>query len=42
MLTVHPQYITDDAGKKISVVLPIKDFKAIMERTGRAGRYKAL
>ena len=31
MLTVHPQYITDDTGKKISVVLPIKDFKAIME-----------
>jgi hypothetical protein len=31
MLTVHPQYITDSAGKKISVVLPMKDFKAIME-----------
>lgn len=31
MLTVHPQYITDNTGKKISVVLPIKDFKAIME-----------
>ena len=31
MLTVHPQYITDNAGKKISVVIPIKDFKAIME-----------
>ena len=31
MLTVHPQYITDSTGKKISVVLPIKDFKAIME-----------
>ena len=31
MITVHPQYITDNAGKKISVVLPIKDFKAIME-----------
>jgi len=31
MLTVHPQYITDKAGKKISVVLPMKDFKAIME-----------
>lgn len=31
MLTVHPQYITDEAGKKISVVLPMKDFKAIME-----------
>jgi hypothetical protein len=31
MLTIHPQYITDSAGKKISVVLPIKDFKALME-----------
>ena len=31
MLTVTPQYITDSAGKKISVVLPIQDFKAIME-----------
>jgi len=31
MVTIHPQYITDDTGKKISVVLPMKDFKAIME-----------
>ena len=31
MLTLKPQYITDNAGKKISVVLPMKDFKAIME-----------
>jgi len=31
MLTVNPQYITDSDGKKISVVLPMKDFKAIME-----------
>jgi PHD/YefM family antitoxin component YafN of YafNO toxin-antitoxin module len=31
MLTVHPQYITDNTGKKISVVLPINDFKALME-----------
>lgn len=31
MLTVHPQYITDNTGKKISVVLPIKEFKALME-----------
>lgn len=31
MFTVHPQYITDSTGKKISVVLPMKDFKAIME-----------
>lgn len=31
MLTLTPQYITDNTGKKISVVLPMKDFKAIME-----------
>lgn len=31
MLTIHPQYITDHTGKKISVVLPLKDFNAIME-----------
>jgi hypothetical protein len=31
MLTLHPQYITDKAGKKISVAIPMKDFKAIME-----------
>jgi PHD/YefM family antitoxin component YafN of YafNO toxin-antitoxin module len=31
MIKVHPQYITDNTGKKISVVLPMKDFKAIME-----------
>ena len=28
---VNPQYITDTTGKKLSVVLPLKDFKAIME-----------
>jgi hypothetical protein len=26
-----PQYITDDKGKKLSVILPIKDYKKIME-----------
>jgi len=31
MLTVTPHYITDKTGKKISVVLPMKDFEAIME-----------
>lgn len=31
MLSIHPQYITDNTGKKISVILPIKDFKSIME-----------
>ena len=31
MLTLHPQYITDNAGKKISVILPLKAFKSILE-----------
>ena len=29
---VNPQYITDHVGRKMSVVLPIKDFKSIMEQ----------
>lgn len=31
MLTINPQFITDTKGVKLSVVLPIKDFEAIME-----------
>lgn len=31
MITVNPNYITDNAGKKISVVLTIKEFKELME-----------
>jgi PHD/YefM family antitoxin component YafN of YafNO toxin-antitoxin module len=30
MISVHPQYITDAAGKKL-VVLPLKEFDSIME-----------
>jgi PHD/YefM family antitoxin component YafN of YafNO toxin-antitoxin module len=30
MIAVHPQYITDTAGKKL-VVLPLKEFDSIME-----------
>ncbi len=29
--TIHPQYITDDKGKKISVVIPIEEYQSIME-----------
>ena len=32
MLTIDPKFITDRAGNKISVVLPIKDFEAMMEQ----------
>ena len=31
MLSVNPQFITDKKGKKLSVVLPIKEFKTIMD-----------
>ncbi len=32
MVTVNPQYITDNAGKKISVIISIKEFKTILEK----------
>lgn len=31
MITVHPQFITDNTGKKISVVIPVKEFQTLME-----------
>lgn len=31
MLKVHPQYITDNSGKKISVVLPIQEYHNLIE-----------
>jgi hypothetical protein len=31
MLAIHPQYITDNNGKKISAILPIKEFKTIIQ-----------
>jgi PHD/YefM family antitoxin component YafN of YafNO toxin-antitoxin module len=31
MKNFHTQYITDDKGKKVSVILPIKEYKNIME-----------
>ena len=31
MIVVNPQYITDSAGKKSMVVLPVVEFEAIME-----------
>ena len=31
MLTVHPQYIKDANGNKSLVILPAKEFDAIME-----------
>lgn len=31
MIAIHPQYITDNTGKKISAVLPMQEFKTIIE-----------
>jgi hypothetical protein len=31
MLAIHPQYITDTTGKKISAILSMKEFKTILE-----------
>lgn len=31
MVTINPQFITDIKGVKLSVVLPIKDFEAMLE-----------
>jgi len=31
MVTINPQYITDQSGKKISVVLTIKDYETILQ-----------
>ncbi len=30
-MTNTPQYITDNTGKKLSVVLPIKEYKKMLE-----------
>ena len=31
MLTISPQFITDSMGEKISVIIPIKEYEALME-----------
>ena len=31
MITINPQYITDSKGKKVSAILPMKEFKNILE-----------
>jgi hypothetical protein len=31
MTALHPNYITDSMGKKISAILPINEFKNIIE-----------
>lgn len=31
MLTINPKYITDQEGKKISVVISVEEFESMME-----------
>lgn len=31
MRTIHPQYITDEKGKKLSVVLPIEEYQTMLD-----------
>jgi PHD/YefM family antitoxin component YafN of YafNO toxin-antitoxin module len=31
MITIKPMYITDENGKKVSVALPVNEFKALMK-----------
>ena len=31
MVNIHPQFITDNSGKKVSVVLAMPEFKKILE-----------
>jgi len=32
MKTIHPQYIIDDKGKRISVLLPINEYHIILDQ----------
>lgn len=32
MLTINPKFITDQKGKKLSVVLSVEEFELMMER----------
>ncbi len=31
VMTLHPHYVTDSNGKAVSVLLPMKEFKSILE-----------
>lgn len=32
MIAIHPQYITDNSGKKLSAILPIKEFTTLLDK----------
>ena len=35
-INIHPQYITDDMGKKLSVIIPISEFDALLDALKRS------
>ena len=36
MQAIHPQYITDNFGKKLSVILPIKEYQTLLDELENA------
>lgn len=32
MISLHPKYITDNTGKKISAIIPINEFSSLIEQ----------
>ena len=32
MLNIKPKYVVDEKGRKTAIVLPIKDYRALMQR----------
>lgn len=41
MLTLHPQYITDNTGKKLSAILPISEYNSFIEELDDLRLYDA-
>ena len=33
LMNLHPQYITDENGKKLSVIIPIEEFENLVEQS---------
>jgi PHD/YefM family antitoxin component YafN of YafNO toxin-antitoxin module len=32
LMNLHPSYITDESGRRVSAVLPIEEYQALLER----------
>ena len=37
-IVLHPEYITDEMGKRISVMLPIEKYEVLTRNPGKRGR----